>query len=205
MFVVTIDQKASRSRGDGVPGLLRDVDSWTGGRTPFALPLERTVGDEVQGVLTEAAATVALALHVQRLGGWSVGIGAGPVDLPLAGTSRESSGPAFIHARTAVERARGRTVTVPLAVDAPRPDRAEDAEAVLQMLVAVRNRRTRAGWDVVDRLAGGATQRAVAADLGISEQAVSQRLRVALWEEERRLHPLAARLLEESGSAGAPA
>ena len=203
VLVITVDQKSSRTRGDDVPQLLGAVHAWAGDRAqdPFLLPMERTVGDEVQAVLDVPATAVGLALHIQRLGGWSVGIGAGPVDLPLAATSRESSGDAFIHARAAVERARGRRVNVPLAVEGTRADRADEAEALLQLLVAVQNRRTEAGWEVVDRLATGATQRTIAADLGISEQAVSQRLRTALWEEQQRLHPLAARLLGESGES----
>lgn len=195
-----MDQKASRTRGDDVPSLLRELKRWTGERDhdPFLRPVERTVGDEVQTILEDPAAVVDLVLHVQRRGRWSVGVGTGGVDLPLAATSRASSGPAFIRARTAVERARGRAVSVPLAVEGAGARSGRDAEALLQLLVAVRNRRSAAGWEVVDRLAAGTTQRAVAAALGITEQAVSQRLRVAMWDEERRLHPLAARLLAES-------
>ena len=45
------------------------------------------------------------------------------------------------------------------------------------------------------------TQREVAERLGITAQAVSQRLDAALWHEELRLHPLAARLLTEAEGA----
>ncbi|MEE6272214.1 hypothetical protein V2J56_02500 [Georgenia sp. MJ206] len=210
MFVLTADQQSSRTRGDDVPALLAAIDAWARARprSPFVLGPERTVGDEIQAALEDPTAVVSLALHIQRIGGWSVGIGAGAVDVPLAATSRASSGEAFIHARTAVERARGRTVPVPLAVEGMRAERAGEAEALLQILVGVQNRRTAAGWEVIDRLATGATQRAIAADLGISEQAVSQRLRTAMWEEQERLHPLAARLVAEAagdaGAAGGP-
>ncbi len=197
MFVMTADQKASRSRGDAVPALLDAVAEWRGRQPtdPFVLPVERTVGDEVQGVLADAHATVGLALLLQRLGGWSVGIGAGPVVEPLAESAPASAGEAFILARSAVERARGRSVSVPLAVDGVTAGAAEEAEALLQLLAAVVRRRSDAGWQVVDLLAEGGTQRAAAERLGISAQAVSQRLDAALWQEEVRLHPLAARLL----------
>lgn len=194
---MTVDQKASRTRGDAVPALLDAITAWRDRQPadPFVLPVERTVGDEVQGVLADAHAVVGLALLLQRLGGWSVGIGAGPVAEPLATSAPASSGEAFILARTAVERARGRAVSVPLAVDGVAAGAAEEAEALLQLLAAVVRRRSDAGWEVVDLLAEGGTQRAAAERLGISAQAVSQRLDAALWQEEVRLHPLAARLL----------
>lgn len=194
---MTADQKASRSRGDAVPALLDAVAEWRDRQPadPFVLPVERTVGDEVQGVLADATAVVGLTLLLQRLGGWSVGIGAGPVVEPLAASAPASSGEAFILARAAVERARGRAVSVPLAVDGVTAAAAEEAEALLQLLAAVVRRRSDAGWEVVDLLVDGGTQRAAAERLGISAQAVSQRLDAALWQEEVRLHPLAARLL----------
>ena len=196
MFVMTADQKGSRRRGDAVPGLLTAVSAWAQEREdPFVLPVQRTVGDEVQGVLSDPAAVVSLALLLQRLGGWSVGIGAGPVSEPLAPSAPESAGEAFILAREAVERARGRSVSVPLAVAAVDQGAAEEAEALLQLLAAVVRRRTAAGWEVVDLMTRVGTQREAADRLGITAQAVSQRLGAALWHEETRLHPLAARLL----------
>lgn len=203
MFVMTADQKGSRRRGDAVPDLLDAVDRWRTVREedPFVLPIERTVGDEVQGVLSDPAAVVSLALLLQRRGGWSVGIGAGAVVEPLADRAPASSGEAFVLARTAVERARGRATSVPLAVDGAEPAAAEEAEALLQLLAAVVRRRTSAGWEVVDLMAVVESQREAAERLGITAQAVSQRLDTALWQEEVRLHPLAARLLRTAEAA----
>src|SRR5690606_5998576 len=188
MFVVTVDQKGSRSRGDAVPALLDAVAAWRSGQDvdPFVLPLQRTVGDEVQRVLADARAVVGLALLLQRLGGWSVGIGAGPAHEPLAEPAPASAGEAFVLARTAVDGAGG----VPRAVAGAAPDAADLAAARLQLLAAVVRRRTAAGWEVVDLMAEVATQREAAERLGITAQAVSQRLDTALWHEEQRLHPL---------------
>ncbi|MCZ2264312.1 hypothetical protein IRJ14_17125, partial [Isoptericola sp. QY 916] len=64
-------------------------------------------------------------------------------------------------------------------------------------------RRSAAGWEAVDTLVaqrGPAPQRASAAALGVSEQAVSQRLRAALWAEDAAARPLAARLLRAAGA-----
>jgi hypothetical protein len=79
---------------------------------------------------------------------------------------------------------------------------AADAEAVLSLVGAVADRRTAAGWEVIDALrdAGvGARQEDVAMALGITQQAVSQRLRTALWAEEMAARPLLGRLLVAAG------
>lgn len=208
MLVLTIDQRASRRRGDAVPALLAALDERAAAgpatHTPV-LSFERTVGDEVQGVLADAGAAVDVALLVLRIGGWSIGIGAGPVDRPLGASTRSSSGPAFVRAREAVERARSRAVPVPLAVRGVEPVAAREAEAVLQLLGAVVVRRTPAGWAAIDALPGR-TQREVAELLGVSPQAVSQRLRTAMWEEEEGVRPVVRRLLAAAeGARPAPA
>jgi hypothetical protein len=206
MFVMTIDQRGSRRRGVRVEELLTElaarvscVTSHTGASAggptgAVVLPFERTVGDEVQAVLASAPLVVDLALHLARIGGWSVGVGVGAVDRPLAASARASSGDAFLAARTAVERAKSRAVPVPIAVDGADAAAARDAEAVLQLLGAVIARRTSGGWEVIDALPGS-TQREVAARLGISAQAVNQRLRAALWDEEQGVRSVAGRLL----------
>ncbi|GAA1630318.1 winged helix-turn-helix domain-containing protein [Georgenia ruanii] len=204
MFVVTADQHASTAHGDKVADLLDALAAW-GDRPPargaVALPLERTVGDEVQTVLTTAEAALDLALHLMRLGEWAVGIGAGPVNEPLAATSRASSGPAFVHARNAVERARGRGVPAPVVVAGEDAEAAGQATALVQLLASVVRRRSAAGWEVADLLEPGVRQKDVAARLGISEQAVSQRVRSALLEEEMGVRPLAAAVIERAAGA----
>jgi hypothetical protein len=208
MWTLTVDQEGSRRVGDRVELLLADLrrDSPLVGAAQGAvvLPFDRTVGDEVQAVLGDSDLVVAVALHLIRIGGWSVGIGAGTVDGPLPATSRAGSGTAFIHARAAVEAAKSRLRGVPLAVRGPRADLAAEAEGVLTLLGSVVARRTADGWSVVDRLSGagaaGVRQQDVAAELGISQQAVSARLRAALWSEELAARPAAARLLRLAGA-----
>ncbi len=204
MWTLTVDQEGSRRVGDRVDALLAGLAAASPltGAAPGAvlLPFERTVGDEVQGVLADPDLVVALTLHLVRVGGWSIGIGAGAVDTPLPATSRAGSGSAFLHARDAVEAAKSRLRSVPLAVRGPRADLAADAEGVLTLLGSVVARRSAAGWSVVDHLAAGPgraapRQEAVAAALGISQQAVSARARAALWAEEVAARPAAARLL----------
>ena len=195
MFVMTMDQRGSRRTGDLVEPLLARLAPLTD--TPGVVrAFARTVGDEVQAALTDPDLVVDLTLGVLRRGGWSVGIGVGPVELPLPADVRAASGEAFVLAREAVERAKARGRPIPLAVAGVDPTAAADAEAVLVLLGSVAGRRTPAGWAVIDALApGGVTQEEVAERLGISQQAVSQRLRGALWPEDPPVRAAAARLL----------
>lgn len=209
MFVLTVDQQRSTSRGDKVPDLLARVAPVVAALPGVRFPFERTVGDEVQAVLDDPASTLVVVLEVIRMGGWRIGLGIGTVSEPLPDTSRAASGSAFIHARAAVDRAKGRTTAVPVAVESDSPT-AGDVEALLRLVGAVVERRTHQGWEVVDLLrpdvttgtgaptTPGRTQKDVARILGISEQAVSQRVRSALWAEELAAWPLAARLLREA-------
>src|SRR5665647_2224571 len=87
MFVLTVDQHASRRVGDRVEALLADLAPLSG-RDGVVRAFERTVGDEVQAVLRDAGLVVDVALQLLRTGGWSVGIGAGPVDEPLPAPHR---------------------------------------------------------------------------------------------------------------------
>ena len=78
-------------------------------------------------------------------------------------------------------------------------------DAMGGVLAALRERRTTPGWAVIDEItrAGGTLrQEDLARHLGISQQAVSQRLRTALWAEEEAARPLAARLLAEAVALG---
>ncbi|MFH5823257.1 hypothetical protein [Georgenia sp. AZ-5] len=205
MFVLTADQNASTRHGDRVDDLLGALGAWSADHTDpahIALPLERTVGDEVQTVLSTPEAAVQLALHLMRLQEWSVGIGAGPVNEPLGESSRASSGPAFVHARNAVERARGKGVPSPVVVAGEDTEAATRATALLQLLAAVVRRRSAAGWEVADLLEAGGTQKDAAARLGVTEQAVSQRVRAAMLEEERAVRPLAAELIGRAAGEG---
>lgn len=157
------------------------------------LPFERTAGDEFQGVLAEPDAVVEVVLQLAREDCWSIGVGAGPVQAPLPSSTRAATGPAFLCARRAVEVAKHRPAR--LAVRGCVPPEAADAQAVLSALAVLVMRRSPRAWEAISLVAGGATQAQTAARLGISRQAVGQRLAAGLWELERELRPTAARLL----------
>ena len=187
-FVLTVDQKGSRRSGDRVPAALSALSG-----VPTVLRFERTAGDEFQGVLADPAAVVGVILDLVRAGGWSVGVGAGPVQTPLPRSTRAGAGPAFLCARTAVEAAKRRPSRV--AVRGAESTAAGDAQAVLTALAVLIDRRSTQAWEAIELVAGGRTQAEAAAELGITRQAVGQRLAAGCWDVERDLRPTAARLL----------
>ncbi|GAA5229137.1 hypothetical protein [Paeniglutamicibacter antarcticus] len=190
MIVVTIDQRKSRSGPDKVEDLLQRLAR----AYEVARPFERTAGDEVQGVLQDGPAAVLLALEVARTGEWSVGIGVGAVEMPMPVQTRAGRGPAFEHARDAVERAKNSNGS--LALSGPGAE-AERLEAELQLIALVNARRTETSDEAGILVSQGLTQQQVAVRLGISQQAVSARLASGLWYEATRLTDLAGAALHE--------
>ncbi|WP_258190988.1 MarR family transcriptional regulator [Arthrobacter sp. PAMC25284] len=202
MYVMTIDQRGSTTDVDRVPGFLSALRPLTAAR------FERSVGDEVQGVLEHPGDVVAIALHALRSGRWYVGIGVGEVHRPLPVSPREGSGAAFVAARAAVDRAKAAAAHVPLVVacESPRDGGAEacaNAEAVLRLIGRLVQDRTAAQWKVVDALRSAqdghagthGTQKIAAGILGITEQSVSRALLRSGWQEECAARPAAEMLL----------
>jgi hypothetical protein len=190
-FVLTVDQKGSRRSGDRVPAALSALAG-----VATVLRFERTAGDEFQGVLADPAAVVGAVLELVRAGGWSVGVGAGPVQTPLPRSTRAGAGPAFLCARAAVEAAKRRPSRV--AIRGTESTAAGDAQAVLTALAVLVDRRSEQAWQAIELVAGGRTQAEAAAELGITRQAVGQRLAAGWWDVERDLRPTAARLLSRA-------
>jgi hypothetical protein len=197
-YVLTVDQKGSRRGPDRVGDVLRELNDAV--RT--VLPFERTAGDEFQGVLDDPDEVVDVVLRLVRSGGWSIGVGAGPVQTPLPPSTRAAAGPAFLLARRAVDAAKQRPFR--LAVRGAVPADAGDAQAVLSALAVLVDRRSEQAWEAIALVGGRRTQAEAAATLGISRQAVGQRLAAGLWDLERELRPTAARLLTRA-EGGSPA
>lgn len=196
-YVLTVDQRASRRTSDRVADALSELNA----TVPAVLPFERTAGDEFQGVLAAAAEAVDVVLRLVRLGGWSIGLGAGPVQIPLPSSTRAAAGPAFLSARRAVDAAKQRPTR--LAVRGAVPPEAADTQAVLSALAVVVQRRSEQAWEAIALVDAGRTQAQAAAELGISRQAVGQRLAAGLWDLERDLRPTAVRLLSRAAGEAA--
>lgn len=221
MYVLTIDQRGSTSDVDRVPDLIAALR----GLTPE--PFERSVGDELQGVVEQAADVVEIALHALRSGYWYVGIGIGTVLLAPGASPREGSGSGFVAARKAVELAKGAAGQVPLSVvsgtmirgkDTRSPEQksaaeegamaSSNAQAVLRLIGRLVQHRTDAQWRVVDHLRAQGdgrhgSQKQVAQELGITEQSVSRAVLRSGWQEEWAARPAAAMLLDYAHSLAA--
>jgi hypothetical protein len=195
-YVLTVDQKGSRRTADRVGDVLRELND----AVPTVLPFERTAGDEFQGVLDDPEVVVDAVLRLVRSGGWSIGVGAGPVQTPLPASTRAAAGPAFLSARRAVDAAKQRASRV--AVRGAAPEDAGDAQAVLGALAVLVDRRSEQAWEAIALVSGGSTQAQAASALGVSRQAVGQRLAAGQWELEQELRPTGARLLARAEGMG---
>ncbi|MFD6060667.1 MULTISPECIES: hypothetical protein [Rhodococcus] len=191
MFVLTVDQRGSRRDVDRVAQLLTEFAN-----RDLVRPFQRTAGDEVQAVVADPATVVDLALDLVGREHWSIGIGAGPVEEPLPAETRAGRGPAFESARVAVERAKSAPGRV--AVEGSDPDGATDADTALTLVAVLVARRTEEGREAVEQMRHGTTQTEAARALGISKQAVSQRLSTAGWHVETAGRRLAERLLRKA-------
>jgi Trp operon repressor len=215
MFVITADQIGSRTDRDRASEVIDRLQADFG--AAFALPPDQTSGDEIQVMITDAQAALDVILALHRTGYWSVGLGIGGVRVPLPASTRQAAGSAFVGARSAVTRAKkaesrfalvvaaGRTPPVAAASGSGTVSGSvsgapllggEEVEAILSMLLLLRQRRTTEGWEAVDLLQDGVSQRDIAATLGISAAAVSQRIKSALWRVETAVRPALVRLLE---------
>jgi hypothetical protein len=204
MFVITADQIDSRHDRDRASDMIAQLLQNHPGA--FALAPDQTSGDEIQALVPAAADAFAVLLDLHRSDYWSVGMGIGPVRSPLPASTRQATGDGFIAARTAVTRAKrtearfaldvpGQPDNTPAEADITGPTTGADVEALLTMLLLLRQRRTAEGWEAVDLLERGLAQTAIARTLGISTAAVSQRVKSAQYRVERAAQPALVRLL----------
>lgn len=206
MYVVTIDQRRSRTSADRVPALLDALNE-----IPVAAAFERTAGDEVQGLLDDPAAVRSALLIALREGDWHCGVGAGDVDdESYSSGTRAGRGDAYIAARSAVDAAKGlpgsvaiRVPDSPEVLDGPATAMAwaADCEAVWALVAPLVLGRTEAQWRVVDAVDRSPTQVAAAEELGIAPASVTGALRLSRIREERAAYPALDRLLAGAHAA----
>ena len=192
MFVITADQVGSRLGTDLVAAA---IDAINTGPTRPILAADRTVGDEFQVLVANGTDALGVVLQLARSGHWSIGCGVGEVGTPLPRGIREASGPAFIAARSAVERAKKRPTRFAIEQE-PSTREAADAEALLDLLLIVRSRRSPEGWELYDLLELGLSQADAAARLDITPQAVSLRAKAAELRADAAAREPLARILD---------
>ncbi|MFF2370411.1 DNA-binding protein [Agromyces sp. NPDC058110] len=212
MFVITADQVGSRRGADRAGDLIAALERAHG--DALLLPADQTAGDEIQLATSTASTALAIVLDATRDGRWSVGLGVGGVRTPLPDAARKATGTAFIAAREAVQAAKRADGRFALRAASEVPESGLDpgttttaevggaidaagVEALVRLLVLLRERRSEPGWEVVDLARGGRLQKDVAADLGISPAAVSARLKAAMWRAESDAIAPLERLLAE--------
>lgn len=212
VFVVTADQRRSRRTPDAVPEALASLAEVRA--EGVLLAFERTAGDEIQGLLATPRAVVDVVGLLLRMGRWRIGIGVGEVEEPLPESTRAARGAAYVAARRALEAARATTVGVAVrhggtdrGLAGPDPDdpgkASWQAETALLLWGQLLARRSAEGWQVSDLLDRGLSNRAAAAELGISPSATSQRAARAAYTEGRRGARLAVELLARAATEGA--
>ena len=182
MFVLTVDQKNSRREDDRVPAILEALSD-----IPTVAGFERTVGDEVQGVLDDSSALVDALRWIIRDGGWHVGLGIGEISpeyvksIRLQGV-RVGRGVPFVYAREAVEAAKGHSASVAVKAD---DDAAQLVQSILRLLVVAVEGRTKGQRAVVELFDRGLTGKLIAERLRISPSSVSARKSLSHIDEER--------------------
>jgi len=194
MFVLTVDQIDSQHHADRVAPTLLDLAHRF---TRLTAAPERTAGDEFQLATDDGPTALDLALTLVRAGDWSVGLGIGDVRLPLGDSVRAMTGTAFVNARDAVTTAKKRPGRFALVSDPG----GVDLDALIRLLLALRERRTPEGWELSDLLDASPdlTLTEAAARLGISVQAASQRALTAGSRLDREARDALGSMLTAEG------
>lgn len=200
MYVVTLKQRDRRECGDLGDDLLRNLSG-----IPALTPFQRSGPTVVLGSPESAEDAVGAVLHALRQRHWMVGLGIGSLYEPVPSDAQYLQGSALGYAHTALERAEHTGDRVPLSVVGNDMQLAGEAEAVLRLLGQIVATRSTAEWAVLDLLTPGlrGQQKLVAAELGISAQAVSKAVVRSAWVEEWSARPAAARLLKWIDAPGA--
>jgi hypothetical protein len=190
VLVLTVDQEDSRLGPDQVPTALAALAG-----VPTLLAFERTVGDELQGVLDDPAALAPALEPLIRAGEWNIGIGVGTVETPLPAEARAGRGPAYLNAREAVTAAKSSPWRVRAVGEG---DDVRALESAVWLWAALLSRRTPRGWEVADLVDQGLTYEEAGARIGIGQSAVSQRAAAAGIAEGRRARELVVHLARQA-------
>jgi len=181
MFVLTVDRRGSRRQEDHVDGLVTDL-----AERGLVRPFERIVDNRARAVADDPAVVVDVILELVRRGGWLIGLGIGST------ADSEASDAAHRALRNAKDTVAGVAV---VGVDT---EAAHDAEAALTLLALLESRRTPEGHEAVTLMRERLTRSDAARRLGITPQAMSQRLTTAGWQAEGPGRILAERLLRRA-------
>lgn len=204
MFVVTMTQRSAEPSEQHVAAFHQDLEERLGVVLPGSWATDATA---YRQVFSDSQHVVETALCAMRSGAWNVGIGIGKA---TEHDDHTVDGSGVKAADSAVSLAAKQGQLVPLRVEAAKPPRGVEqtqlgkhAQSVLQLLGHIVTRRSTAEWAVIDRLKPGVRgqQRRVAAELGMTVQAVSQAMKRSLYNTEHEVRAAVSLLLDQAEAA----
>lgn len=147
--------------------------------------------EELSAHPRDAVAVTTLTLALLAAGDWAIGIGVAPSG-DEADASVAAAGVLGTGGRAGSVRARIRTG------DPAGKELSDDIAAAFTLLHHVISRRSPEGREATNLVRAGWTQVEAAAELGVSKQAVNQRLQAAGWHAEEAGWALAVHLLQRA-------
>lgn len=154
--------------------------------------------EDIQATVDTAEAACDTTMALLSAGDWAVGIGV-LVDDSLPEPELAATQALSLAAMTLGTHARSGQVKVGVK-RGNRKDQAwsADVQAVFTMLAHILSKRTSEGREATSLVRSGMNQNEAAAELGISKQAMSQRLQAAGWQAEMAGYRLAISLLQRA-------
>jgi hypothetical protein len=207
MFVLTLDQRGSRSSSSDLVKVFldalkeRDLADLDGDVTKrnYISRAARYAGDEVQIVTSEPNKILPILSCATEIAIWRIGLGIGDatVDPQVLAASH---GKAFERARSALEKA-GQQRKNPFGLAVVGCEGGYTAsllEAVLQVMSDIFYNRSPLGWEAVNKMSSDMTLDKISILLDVARPTISQRLRVAKYDNELALGPFVAILAAEA-------
>ncbi|EEH63376.1 hypothetical protein HMPREF0044_1300 [Gleimia coleocanis DSM 15436] len=196
MYVITADQKKStKTKVDLVPKALQELKI-----IKTVLPFERTVGDEIQGVIKDSEEALKAIKIIVAMGEWHCGLGVGNANLNNATKTTEATGEAFVKARHAVEEAKKHYLGLAVQSDA-KTTTVSQLEALLRTKAILVSGRSQRQKEIIEKREALASANEVAEKLKLSKGTISKSLRTSNWEVETSTDSLALSLMEEIDNA----
>lgn len=138
--------------------------------------------EDISAPISSATAVTDITMALLSAGDWAVGIGIG--DAPQQAAAKALGA----HARAGTVKVRS----------TENRELATNIASVCTMLGFILSKRTAEGREATSLMRSGFNQNEAAAELGISKQAMSQRLQAAGWQAEQAGYQLAISLLKQA-------
>lgn len=166
--------------------------------------------EEIRAHISSAVTTCDVVMALLAAGDWAIGIGIVPrAENPLSDVAANPKAAAKLEpakesakkSASAALRPTAKSGTVKVRIAGTKRDdpRAFNISAAFTLMGQVLSKRTQEGREATSLVRSGLNQNEAAEELGISKQAMSQRLQAAGWQAETAGWQLAVNLIEEAG------